>query len=140
MRVFTIRDDEIDKVNGIGYVLYFERDDSYVIELIETLNEWNAPLLFAGLVKKGIYTIPKNIARLWVEERVIPSGRQNIGIILRNAKLMKYNEAKLLALSKGRSSQDSCYLEEIKKKNFHRGLLIDKEIMFLSVFLLWTIV
>ena len=116
MRVFAIRDDEIDKVNGIGYVLYFERDDSYVIELIETLNEWNAPLLFAGLVKKGIYTIPKNIARLWVEERVIPSGRQNIGIILRNAKLMKYNEAKLLALSKGRSSQDSCYLEEIKKE------------------------
>ncbi|WP_317617429.1 hypothetical protein [Pseudobutyrivibrio xylanivorans] len=35
-------------------------------------------------------------------------------MILKNAKMTKYNEGRLLALSKGRSSQDSCYLREVK--------------------------
>ena len=115
MRVFAIHDDEVDIENSIGYLFYYERNEEFVAELRDDLNEWNAPLLFSGLVRDGIYTVPKEIARLWVEERIIPSGRQNIGIILRNAKLSKYNEASLLGLSNGKSSQDNCYVNEIKK-------------------------
>ena len=114
MRVFVIHDDEIDK-NGIGYLFHYERSNKFIVEIKDNLNEWNAPLLFSALVKRGIYTIPQNISRLWIEERVIPSGRQNIGMILKNAKLKKYNEGRLLALSKGKSSQDSCYIREIKE-------------------------
>ncbi len=66
-----------------------------------------------SLVRRGIYTVPKDIALLWVRESVIPSGRQNIGSILKNAKLKQYNEMALLALSKGKCSQDNCYIEEI---------------------------
>ncbi len=117
MKIFAIHDKEIDEKIEIGFLFYYERSNSFIIELSEKLNEWNAPLLFSSLVRKGIYTIPKKISRLWVEERVIPSGRQNIGIILKNAKLSKYNEGKLLALSKGKSSQDSCYLREIKEED-----------------------
>lgn len=117
MKVYAIHDDEVNKIEEIGFLFFYEKTNSFVIELRDTLNEWNAPLLFSSLVKRGIYTVPKNIARLWVEERVIPSGRQNIGIILKNAKLTKYNEGKLLALSRGRSSQDSCYLQEMKTDN-----------------------
>lgn len=116
MRIFAIHDDEIDEENSIGILFYYDRTDEYVIELREDLDEWNAPLLFSGLVKKGIYTISKDISRLWVEERVIPSGRQNIGLILRNSKLSKYNEANLLSISKGKSSQDNCYIKEIKSE------------------------
>lgn len=115
MRVFAINDNDNVKNENIGYLFYYEKTDEYIIELRDDLNEWNAPLLFFGLVKKGIYTISKTISRLWVEERVIPSGRQNIGMILRNAKLSKYNEINLLSISKGKSSQDNCYINEIKK-------------------------
>ena len=112
MKVFAIHDKFKDK-KEIGYIFYYERSDYYVVELDETLDEWTAPLLFSSLVKRGIYTIPRNVARLWIEERVIPSGRQNIGIILRNAKMTTYNEAKLLVLSKGESAQDDCYIREV---------------------------
>ncbi|SOB96872.1 hypothetical protein [Pseudobutyrivibrio ruminis] len=116
MRVFAIHDDEIDKNNPIGMLLYYERSNHFIIELCECLDEWNAPLLFASFVKKGIFTIPHQYAKLWVEERVIPSGRQNIGMILKNAKLTKYDECKLLWLSRGKSSQDSCYLKDVKEE------------------------
>ncbi len=115
MKIFAIHDDEIDEKNSIAYLFYYEKSDEYIIEIRNDLNEWNAPLLFSGLVKQQIYTVPRDISRLWVEERVIPSDRQNIGIILRNAKLSKYNEASILSLSKGKSSQDNCYVVEIKK-------------------------
>ena len=100
------------------------------IELADRLDEWEAPLLFQGLVKKGIYTVPGAISALWVRERVIPSGRQNIGSILKNAKLKEHNEMALLELSKGKCSQDSCYIEEITgeelpediKKRTHKNI------------------
>ncbi|MBR5636952.1 MAG: hypothetical protein IKW81_08505, partial [Pseudobutyrivibrio sp.] len=72
MRVFAIHDDEVDIENSIGYLFYYERNEEFVAELRDDLNEWNAPLLFSGLVRDGIYTVPKEIARLWVEERIIP--------------------------------------------------------------------
>ena len=65
----------------------------------EDLSEWEAPLLFQGLVKKGIYTVSREASLMWVQERVIPSGRQNIGLILKTHKLKEYSEIALLSLS-----------------------------------------
>lgn len=113
MKIYAIYDKETYRDLAFGYLFYYERANEYIIELKDCLDEWEAPVLFQGLVKKGIYTIPKDISLLWVRERVIPSGRQNIGSILKNAKLKEYNEMAFLALSKGRCSQDSCYIEEI---------------------------
>ena len=50
-----------------------------------------------------------------VKERVIPSGRQNIGSILKNHKLNHYSEMAFLSLSNGRCSQDGCYIKEVPK-------------------------
>ena len=113
MKIYAIYDKETWGDSALGYLFYYEKANEYIIELNEALDEWRAPLLFQGLVGKGIYTMPKNVSLLWVRERVIPSGRQNIGLILKNAKLKEYNEMALLALSKGRCSQDECYIEEI---------------------------
>ena len=101
------------------------------IELADRLDEWEAPLLFQGLVKKGIYTVPGAISALWVRERVIPNGRQNIGSILKNAKLKEYNEMALLKLSKGKCSQDGCYIEEIAGEELPED--IKKELTKISV-------
>lgn len=122
MRVFAIYDKDLKRKQAIGYLYCYEKSGSYVIELCEDVNEWEAPLLFQGLVKKGIYTVPKDIALLWVRERVIPSGRQNIGLILKNAKLKEYNEKALLALSEGKCSQDQCFVTEISAKEVPEGI------------------
>lgn len=113
MKIYAIYDKDTYRDLALGYLFYYEKANEYIIELNDCLDEWEAPVLFQGLVKKGIYTVPKDISLLWVRERVIPSGRQNIGSILKNAKLREYNEMELLALSKGRCAQDNCYIEEI---------------------------
>ena len=60
---------------------------------------------------------------MWVRERVIPSGRQNIGSILKNHKLNAYSEIALLNLSKGKCSQDNCYITEIMEDEIPDNIL-----------------
>ena len=104
MKSYEIYDN--DNRLEIGCLLYYEKDKCFIVELKDSIDEWTAPLLFSGFVKKGIYTIPRDISFLWVKERVIPSGRQNIGMILKNHKLLEYDEMKFMEISEGRSSQD----------------------------------
>lgn len=110
MKIYEIIDDE-EKIS-VGCLLYFEKEKSLVIELKDNLDEWTAPLLFAGSVKKGKFTIGRELSRLWVEERIIPSGRQNIDSILANAKMNYYDEMLLLEKSGGKCSQDSMYIRK----------------------------
>ncbi len=111
MRIFEILDNENSL--SIGVLLYYEKEKTFVIELQDYLDEWNAPLLFSGIVKKGNYTIPRAISFLWVKERIIPSGRQNINSILNTHKLKEYDEMKFLELSGGRCSQDEMYIKKL---------------------------
>lgn len=60
----------------------------------------------------SIYDGTQRISLLWARERVIPSGRQNIGSILSNHRLKGYDEMKLLELSEERCSRDSLRLSE----------------------------
>ena len=94
-------------------LLYYEKEGTCVIELPEYLDEWTAPLLFTSYVKKKIYTIPRDISFLWVKERVIPSGRQNINDILAHHNMQSYDEMKFLEISEGKCSQDSLYIKKI---------------------------
>lgn len=114
MKVFAIYDEGLDWKDPVGYLFHYEKSNSFIIELNTNLSEWETPLLFSSYVKKGIYTIPKEISILWVRERVIPSGRQNIGLILKNQKMTEYDEMKLLLASKGKCSQDQCYIKEVR--------------------------
>lgn len=111
MKAYEIIDAE-DSVS-VGILQYFEKEKAWIIELKKDLDEWSAPLLFAGLVKKGIYTVSKSISRDWVRSRVIPSGRQNISDILKHHNLKEYDEMKLLELSEGKCSQDSFMIRKI---------------------------
>ena len=113
MKNCAIYDEGLDRIHPIGYLFYYEKSESFIIELCEDLDEWDAPLLFHKLEREKKYTVPRDISMMWVKERVIPSGRQNIGSILKNHKLKDYSEMAMLSLSKGRCSQDDCYIVEI---------------------------
>ena len=111
MKIFEIIDDE-NRLT-VGTLLYYEKEKAFIIELVEGLDEWTSPLLFTKRVKKGELTIPRSLSYTWVKERVIPSGRQNIGSILSTHRLKEYDEMKFLELSKGRCSQDELHIIEI---------------------------
>ena len=111
MKIFEIVDGEINR--DIGVLLYYEKKRDFIIELMEDLDEWTAPLLFTNLVKNKDFTVPRKLACVWVRERIIPSGRQNISMILKNHKMESYDEMKLLEASKGRCSQDSMYVKRL---------------------------
>ena len=105
MKNYEIYDEE--NKTEVGTLLYYEKSKPFLIELCETLDEWTAPLLFTSYVKRGVFSIPRSSSRTWVCERIIPSGRQNIGSILKTHRLKEYDEMKFLEISKGRCSQDS---------------------------------
>lgn len=113
MKSYAIYDEELDRAMPIGYLFYYEKAEKFIIELCRDVDEWSSPLLFQGLVRQGRYTIPHAISRMWVEERIIPCGRQNIGSIMKNHKLRDYSEIAFLNLSKGRCAQDGCYIAEV---------------------------
>ena len=96
MKSYDIFDNE--RHISIGTLLYFDKEKTFIAELDDGLDEWDAPLMLSGFVKKGIYTIPRDISKLWVTERIIPSDRQNIAAILSNHKLKEYDEIKFLEI------------------------------------------
>ena len=112
MKIFEIIDAELEL--SMGVLLYYEKEKTCIIELQAYLDEWTAPLLFTSYVKQHIYTIPRDISRLWVQERVIPSGRQNIKEILAHHNLKEYDEMTFLEISSGKCSQDSLYIKKIE--------------------------
>ncbi|MBO4846571.1 MAG: hypothetical protein J5525_09725 [Lachnospiraceae bacterium] len=105
MKSYDIYDNE--NCTSVGTLLCFDKEKTFIVELKDGLDEWNAPLLFNSFIKKGIYTIPREISLLWVKERIIPAERQNINLILANHRLKEYDELKFLEISKGKCSQDS---------------------------------
>ncbi|MBO6240211.1 MAG: hypothetical protein J6O61_05135 [Butyrivibrio sp.] len=111
MRNFEIYDEENNK--SLGVLLYYQREHTFIVELIDGLDEWTAPFMFSTYAQRGIYTIPRDISFLWVQERIIPSTRQNISSILRTHKLKEYDEMKFLELSHGRCCQDSLSIREL---------------------------
>ena len=113
MRIFEIIDNDLQRSDKtVGHLLYFEKEGNFIIELIDTLDEWTAPLLLSGFVKKKIYTIPRDISFKWVCERIIPNERQNIGSILNNHRLKNYDEMKFLEISHGKCAQDGIMVRE----------------------------
>ena len=113
MRIYEIRDEDDNR--EIGILLYYEKSRCFIVELLEGLDEWTAPFLFASYVKRGVFTIPRSDSLVWVRNRIIPPSRQNIGMILKNHHLKEYDEMKFLELSEGKCSQDSLYVEPVKE-------------------------
>ena len=137
MKIFEIIDEENNM--SIGVLQYYEKEKNCIIELQENLDEWTAPLLFTSYVNKHIYTMPRDISFMWVRERVIPSGRQNIKDILNNHGMKSYDEMRFLEISEGRCSQDSLYIKQLnalpdyvierKKKNIIDCVTLDNNVL-----------
>ena len=114
MRIFAIKDDTLSREIVLGYLIYYENAKAFYIELPDDADPWETPLLLSSFVKRSKYSVNSYWSRLWVQQRIIPLDRQNIGQILKENGLKEYDEFQMLMLAMGRCAQDECYLEEIK--------------------------
>lgn len=113
MRTFELIDGERRGARPCGVLSYDERTGEFSFACAEGIREDEVPLAFAPFVARGELIIPSRWVEAWVEERIAPPTRQNIGEVLRAHDLTAYDPCELLACSRGRSTQDGFYLREI---------------------------
>lgn len=113
MRIFAIRDEELSRQDTLGYLLYYEKSRSFYIELPDDADPWETPMLLSSFLKRGEHTVSAYWSKMWVQQRIVPPDRQNLGQVLKANGLDEYDEFNLLMLAKGRCAQDSYFLVEI---------------------------
>jgi DNA-binding XRE family transcriptional regulator len=116
MKAFDVYDSSKRSRKTCATLFYDEEADTMSIELSEDARPEDLPLLLATFAEKGVTTIPDKWARRWVEERIPPEGRQNLGEILRANGLDSYDEIALLARAQGRSAQDDFLIRDVTPK------------------------
>ena len=116
MKIFAIRDESAQEQKDLAYLLYYEQEKQFYIELPENADAWETPLLLDSFVKRGETTVNSYWSKIWVQQRIVPIDRQNIGEILRDNHLKEYDEYELLMLAMGRCAQDDYYLVPIDEK------------------------
>lgn len=113
MRTFELIDGERRGARPCGVLSYDPKTGEFSFAFAEGVREDEVPLAFAPFVARGERLIPSRWVKAWVEERIAPPARQNIGEVLRAHDLTAYDPCELLASSRGRSTQDGFYLREI---------------------------
>jgi hypothetical protein len=115
MKIFAIRDETDKEQKDFAYLLYYEKEKHFFIELPENADPWETPLLLSSFAKRGEKTVNSYWSKLWVQQRIVPTDRQNLGQILKENHLKEYDEYRLLLLSMGRCAQDDYYLVPIEE-------------------------
>lgn len=117
MKIFAIRDESANEQKDLAYLFYYELEKRFYIELPEGAEPWELPLLLDSFVKQNETTVNSYWSKIWVQQRIIPTDRQNIGEILRDNQLEEYDEYELLTLAMGRCAQDDYYLVPMNEKD-----------------------
>ena len=84
MKTFAIRNEEDKKKKDLGYLIYYEKEKRFYIELPDDADPWETPLLLSSCLKRGEKTINAYWSKNWVQQRIVPSDRQNLGSILKD--------------------------------------------------------
>ena len=114
MRTFEIYDSSKRGRMPVARLVYDEAESEMRIAISEDARPDGLPVMLALSAERGQRDIPDAWARKWVEERIPPRGRQNLGEILRAQGLDRYDEIALLASSEGRSAQDDFLIREVR--------------------------
>lgn len=115
MRIFEIVDTHVraGKRRPCAKLLYNEEERDYRIEIEPWATENDVPMLLIPFIHTKERTLDGTWSRRWVEERIVPPSRQNIGQVLKANNLDEYDDFKLLLVSMGRCCQDDFELVEV---------------------------
>lgn len=114
MRTFAIVDGSRRKAKPCAWLFYDEERREFHIELDESAQK-RAPLMLELLAQRGERFVGPAQSLRWVQERIAPSGRQNIGQVLKAHDIQEYDEFALLMSSGGVCSQDDFVLREVER-------------------------
>lgn len=123
MKIFAIRDESAEIQKDLAYLLYYEMEKRFYIELPGDADPWETPLLLDSFARKGEKTVNSYWSQLWVQQRIIPTDRQNLGEILRDNGLKEYDEFDLLMLAMGRCAQDDYYLVPLEENDLPKEII-----------------
>ena len=110
MRLFALKDSTDPEGSTLAVLTCYEKDPAYFIDMPERTDPWTVPFILSSFAKRGEWEIDAEWSRAWVESRLVPQSRQNLGEVLRENGLDHYDTLKLLEMTEGRNSQDDCYL------------------------------
>ncbi len=132
MKIFAIRNEHDLSDKNLAYLFYYEKSKAFNIEIPDNCDAWDVPLIISSFAKRNELTVDSHWSKIWVQQRIIPQDRQNLGQILKENNLKEYDEYELLMLSKGRCEQDDYYLVPINEKDLPISFKIrnDKKIEF----------
>ena len=116
MKIFAIRDESSTEPVDLAFLLYYETEKRFYIELPENADPWETPLLLSTFLKRGETSVNSYWSKLWVQQRIVPTDRQNLGQVLKDNGLQEYDEFDLLMLSMGRCAQDDYYLVPVEEE------------------------
>lgn len=109
--------------SAIAYLVYYENERNFYIEICDNANINNVPMMFALFMKKGIYSLNSEWTKKWVRSRIIPTDRQNLGQILKANNMKYYDEYTLLLKSRGICSHDDFAVEEMPQRDIEKTIL-----------------
>lgn len=127
MRRFELFDGEGERSEACADIWYDPAQEKFSATVRDWARPADVPAIFSYFVEQGEREIPPQWVQAWIEERVSPPSRQNIGEILRANHLDRYNPCALLLAGAGKSSQDGFYIREVGVP-FGSGVMLGREI------------
>lgn len=123
MKIYAVKDETDISRKTLAWLIYYENAKRFYIELPDDADPWETPLLLSSFLEKGEKTVNAYWSEMWVNQRIVPSDRQNLGQILRDNGLKEYDPYELLMLAHGRCAQDDYYLEQITDDKLPKELV-----------------
>jgi len=115
VKIYSIRNEYIKGDNLVGYLCYYQSDRTFGLELKEGLGPVEMTMFLEAFAGKNIYSVDPYWSGRWVQERIVPTDRQNLGAILRDAGLKEYDPHRLLVLASGRCAQDDLFISPVRE-------------------------
>ena len=113
LRVFELVNNDYEEKEPRAVLRYDEDTERYQISIPKETPVMHLPAILSLLAQTGRYELDDEWSRKFVKERVVPFERQNIGEIMREVGMVKYDEFPLLVYTSGRCCMDDFYLKEI---------------------------
>jgi len=110
MKLYAIKG---DKKTTYAYLFCYPKTKEFVIELPDQADHWETPLLLSSFAQKGLFSVDSYHSKLWIQQRIVPYERQNIGQVLKDNGLKVYEELDLLDKADGRCAQDDYFIEKL---------------------------
>jgi DNA-binding XRE family transcriptional regulator len=104
--VADIADTRSRKSKPCARLFYNDDKREFNIKLNKSTRAEDAPLAFEKFITDGKNELGPYWSKRWIETRITPPSRQNLGSILRANSLEEYDEFAMLKISRAQSSDD----------------------------------